>query len=230
MRPLWVVIPTHNRAELLKQALNSVLVQTRAPDGVVVVDDGSEDCTLRWLATFNGQLTVAHLPTCRGVNVARAVGSAMVPPDAIVVELDDDDVLVPEALALVESAFEKLGVRYAYGNYVRFTTGGHEQLVENPPYYPWMFRTHGGWTGGLKAYTKGASDAIHGWRAVEFPGGDYGFALRVEDKFCAQGIVHIPEVLVRVRVSPGGISACYETQQNDMVDALCYAAKRGKLL
>ena len=40
-----VVIPTHNRVELLRRALRSVVGQTRPADEIIVVDDGSEDAT-----------------------------------------------------------------------------------------------------------------------------------------------------------------------------------------
>ena len=40
-----VIIPTYNRAELLERALTSVLAQSRLPDEVLVVDDGSADDT-----------------------------------------------------------------------------------------------------------------------------------------------------------------------------------------
>ena len=40
-----VVIPTHNRYELLKRALTSVFAQTYPPSEVIVIDDGSTDDT-----------------------------------------------------------------------------------------------------------------------------------------------------------------------------------------
>jgi len=40
-----VIIPTHNRAELLPRALDSVLEQTLPPNEIIVVDDGSDDGT-----------------------------------------------------------------------------------------------------------------------------------------------------------------------------------------
>jgi glycosyltransferase involved in cell wall biosynthesis len=41
---ICVVIPLYNQADYVGRALDSVLAQTRSPDDVVVVDDGSTDC------------------------------------------------------------------------------------------------------------------------------------------------------------------------------------------
>ncbi|MCK4776431.1 MAG: glycosyltransferase, partial [Candidatus Krumholzibacteria bacterium] len=38
-----VVVPTYNRADVLGRALDSVISQTRQPEQVIVVDDGSTD-------------------------------------------------------------------------------------------------------------------------------------------------------------------------------------------
>ena len=45
-----VVIPTYNRKNLLKRAIESVIKQTLNPFEIIVVDDGSIDGTQSWLA------------------------------------------------------------------------------------------------------------------------------------------------------------------------------------
>ena len=53
--PVSVVIPTYNRAELLRAALDSVQAQTAPVAEVVVVDDGSTDPTAAVVAEFVDQ-------------------------------------------------------------------------------------------------------------------------------------------------------------------------------
>jgi len=62
MAPLVsVIIPTYNRSEMLKRALESVRAQTFPDYEIVVIDDGSEDDTppLRRLATQASRLPPA---------------------------------------------------------------------------------------------------------------------------------------------------------------------------
>ena len=40
-----VVIPTYNRYDFLKRALNSVYAQIHLPNEIIVIDDGSTDNT-----------------------------------------------------------------------------------------------------------------------------------------------------------------------------------------
>jgi len=55
-----VVIPTYNRAELLRQTLVGLTRQDCADFEVVVVDDGSRDDTERVVAAFTGRLEISY--------------------------------------------------------------------------------------------------------------------------------------------------------------------------
>ena len=46
MLTLSAVIPTYNRAHLILDALSSIMNQTRVPDEILVIDDGSTDLSL----------------------------------------------------------------------------------------------------------------------------------------------------------------------------------------
>ena len=50
-----IIIPARNEAAFIEQTLTSLMEQTRAPDRVLVVDDGSEDATAAIVDAFAGR-------------------------------------------------------------------------------------------------------------------------------------------------------------------------------
>ena len=100
-----IVIPTHNRADLLPRALASVLAQAcEAPFEVIVVDDGSSDGTSLYLAGIGDpRLTVLRNDQAQGAAAARNRGLAAVSAP-VTVFLDDDDELLPGFLAATLAA------------------------------------------------------------------------------------------------------------------------------
>ncbi|WP_119718324.1 glycosyltransferase family 2 protein [Cognatilysobacter tabacisoli] len=97
-----VIIPTYNRRDLLPQALDSVIAQTRQADEVIVIDDGSRDGTgdmleeryrpqlgerLRYVWQANTGVSGARN---HGMRLARGRYFAL---------LDSDDVWLPEKTA-----------------------------------------------------------------------------------------------------------------------------------
>ena len=95
-----VLITTYNRAALVGEAVESVLAQTRPADEIIVIDDGSTDDTAARLAAFGDRIRVVAKAN-GGVSSARNAGLAAASGDWITF-LDDDDVWVPERLAILE--------------------------------------------------------------------------------------------------------------------------------
>jgi len=98
---IGVVIPTYNRANLIKEALNSVLFQTVKPALVVVVDDGSIDNTAdvfkEWEVSVNSKITFKYVfKENGGPGSARNEGIRQVSGCTWVAFLDSDD-LWPES-------------------------------------------------------------------------------------------------------------------------------------
>ncbi|MBN1443884.1 MAG: glycosyltransferase family 2 protein [Planctomycetes bacterium] len=99
-----VIVPTHNRAGLLERALRSVDAQSRPPDELIVVDDGSTDDTERrvrdlWPGAV--YLRQEH----RGVSAARNRGIEA-SSCAWVAFLDSDDDWLPRKLERQIAALE----------------------------------------------------------------------------------------------------------------------------
>jgi hypothetical protein len=90
-----VVITTFNHAHYLAAAILSVLCQTRQPDDIIVVDDGSTDNPLAVIAGFSGVRMICQ--ENRGLSGARNTGLRNCATSYIVF-LDADDRLLPTAL------------------------------------------------------------------------------------------------------------------------------------
>jgi len=61
-----VVIPAYNAAEYIGRAIDSVLAQTRRPDEIIVVDDGSTDDTAGIVETYGLQVRLIRQEKRRG--------------------------------------------------------------------------------------------------------------------------------------------------------------------
>jgi glycosyltransferase involved in cell wall biosynthesis len=91
-----VIIPTHNRSALLRRALESVRAQTRLPDEVIVVDDGSTDDTATWVPGDYADVVFLRRKNS-GVSAARNAGIAAARGRWIAF-LDSDDEWRPRKL------------------------------------------------------------------------------------------------------------------------------------
>lgn len=72
-----IVIPTFNRAKLIKRAIDSLLNQTKFPDEIIIVDDGSTDNTENVVSTYLSSypfIKYLKLPENFGPQYARNVG------------------------------------------------------------------------------------------------------------------------------------------------------------
>jgi glycosyltransferase involved in cell wall biosynthesis len=99
-----VVIPTRDRPALLREAVESLLRQTRLAVQIIIVDDGSDASVLSKIddvGRLHGSISVFHLLRNFGVAAARNFGLTKVTGE-FVVFLDDDDLLHPRALELNE--------------------------------------------------------------------------------------------------------------------------------
>ncbi len=88
-----VIVPTYNRAKYINRAMDSVLGQTRPPDELIIVDDGSTDNTSEIIeqTALRAAFPVRVLRReNRGAAAARNVGIAHAAGD-ILCFLDSDD-------------------------------------------------------------------------------------------------------------------------------------------
>lgn len=99
-----VIIPAHNRAHTLIQALESVRAQTLPADEVIVVDDGSTDGTADAVRAFSGTVTCISQANQGAAGARnRGIGAARSPWLAF---LDSDDLWMPDKLELQAACLE----------------------------------------------------------------------------------------------------------------------------
>ena len=103
-----VVLPTHNRAELLPRAIDSVISQTYDHFELIIVDDGSTDKTADVVGRYEDpRVTLIRLAENQGAPGARNIGIRSSTGEFIAF-LDSDDEWYPTKLEkqvnLIESA------------------------------------------------------------------------------------------------------------------------------
>lgn len=100
-----VILTTYNRPDLLKDALASVDSQTLRDFEVIVVNDNGEPVE-HLLAAYDFPITYIRQGRNQGLSAARNAGLAMA-RGRYVVYLDDDDIYLPNHLAVLAEAFEQ---------------------------------------------------------------------------------------------------------------------------
>jgi glycosyltransferase involved in cell wall biosynthesis len=138
-----VVIPTYNRAELLKEALESVYAQEGVGEDfemeVIVVDDASSDATPEVVTRYPG-IRYIRLATNSGVSCARNAG-IKAGAGKYIAFLDDDDLFLPHRLKSHVPTLEahpEVGV--VYSQFI-VEGDGETRLLPGPDYAPtgWVF-------------------------------------------------------------------------------------------
>jgi glycosyltransferase involved in cell wall biosynthesis len=102
-----VVIPTHNRRDLLLRTLHSVLRQRHIDISIIVVDDASTDGSADTVrALEDPRVRVIRHPVCRGVSQARNTGIEQVDTDWVAF-VDDDDLWSPDKVRAQLDALQR---------------------------------------------------------------------------------------------------------------------------
>ena len=142
------VIPVHNRPQMLREAVASVLAQTHRPIEIIISDDGSTDDTPRVadeLAVAHSEVAhVVHGPK-QGPGPTREAGRLLARGE-FVQYLDSDDLLMPRKFQLqVRALRERPECGVAYG-YTRRIIQGQQPRDEPfkwtgrelPTLFPWL--------------------------------------------------------------------------------------------
>jgi glycosyltransferase involved in cell wall biosynthesis len=118
-----VIIPCYNQGHLVTYAIDSVLNQTRSPDEIIVVNDGSNDDTAAVCRTYEGLITYVFQANA-GLSAARNTGILRARSEYVHL-LDADDLMRPTALArLLDTAVSNPTASVIRGSWEEVTSDG----------------------------------------------------------------------------------------------------------
>ncbi len=135
MPKVSVIIPCYNSAELIADAIDSVLAQTYKDYEIIVVDDGSTDNSREVIESYGDAVKYVHQENSH-ISAARNHGFR-VSSGKYIASLDADDIWLPEKLEKQVAVFEQhpdVGLVYCSG-FIR-TIGQEDrmQLSISKPY------------------------------------------------------------------------------------------------
>jgi glycosyltransferase involved in cell wall biosynthesis len=141
---LSVVIPAHDAAPYIGDALDSVLRELPGDGEVVVVDDGSTDDTPAILARYTDRVRVLHNDTPRGPGAARNAGAAVARGDVLAFHDADDLALPGRFTTLLAALDEDPTLDLAFGNGVKIYEGSSRRRPVIRAAYARRLRRHVG--------------------------------------------------------------------------------------
>jgi glycosyltransferase involved in cell wall biosynthesis len=128
-----VILPVHNRSDVLGRAIQSVLDQTLKDFELIVIDDGSTDASVGVAKSLADQrIKIIELGENRGGNAARNAGvrAASAP---LIAFLDSDDTYLPEKLETVAAQFVvRPGLDLLVDSFVKIQPSGARVTRKNP--------------------------------------------------------------------------------------------------
>ena len=119
-----ICIPTYNRKDFLKEALDSVFAQTYQDFDVVIVDDGSTDGTRQMIKEIN--FPIRYYWQQNSGDAAARNKLIQLAKGEFIIFLDSDDLLIPDAVERILRTEENENDEViVYGNYLRIDECGN---------------------------------------------------------------------------------------------------------
>ncbi|CAN5265878.1 hypothetical protein BH20ACI2_BH20ACI2_04870 [soil metagenome] len=115
-----IIIPTYNRADMVVQAIESVVAQSYKATQIIVIDDGSQDGTAERVAEFKNVEYIYQEK--KGQAAARNLGLAHA-KGKYIASLDSDDVWDADFLKVAVDAVERFEVDFVFLNWRDFSEG-----------------------------------------------------------------------------------------------------------
>lgn len=226
-----VIIPTHNRSDLLLRGINSILEQTYKAIEIIIIDDGSKDNTesvVKDLQKNYSNIVYLKHEKPRGAPAARNFGIRKARGEFITF-LDDDDEMLAEKIKLMRTKF-KVQFAYVATGYFEINSKRKKKII--PPevvsYRNLLYNYKLG--GGNQMFTlRERIIAVKGFDEKLKAFQDYDFWLRISEKYgngyCIQkplSIIHMEHEEGRITTSNKrfhGAMSFYNKHKNKMTNS-----------
>jgi glycosyltransferase involved in cell wall biosynthesis len=184
-----VLIPTYNRPEYTRQAIDSVLSQTCPDYELIVIDDGSTDGTHRLLESYGLRIRGLRQSN-QGPEAARRAAASEAKGEYLVF-LDSDDLMFPYALQTYDTIIRAMdSPAVILGAMTSFGQGRDIPDLDGPAndiqvlkYRDFLSKDHGIGISNSKIVIRKSVfrqvDGSPGYTAKAFPFDDYHLMLRV---------------------------------------------------
>lgn len=173
-----MLLPTHNRADVLPFAIGSVLAQTEADFELLIVADGCTDSTADVVASFTDpRIRFFDLPKAPHFGYANRNVALREARGRLVAYAPHDDLLLPDHLALMADLLERTGAVWGYSRPLWVSTDGIvvpfcTNLHLADELQTFLQRTNSIPTCCV-AHTRAAMDSVGGWPEDIPVGGDW---------------------------------------------------------
>lgn len=200
-----VIIPTHNRGEMLRRAIDSVLNQTYRDLELIVIADGCTDNTDEIVAAYNdSRMKFFVHEKSRGASAARNTG-IRASTGQYIAFLDDDDEWLPDKLKAQVAAIEKsppeVGLVYSWIEYIE---DGTKKSIRAPELrgdiFVEMLDKQAITNSSALLIKREVLDAVPGFDEELPRGNDGDFIRRITQYY---HVDYVPRVLARIHVEHG---------------------------
>ena len=128
-----VVMPTYNRAHLLREAIDSLLSQTETDWELILIDDGGTDDTAALAASYRDDRIRYYNFGHNGISWSRNIGNCLSRGEMIVVA-DSDDINLPNRLEATHSRIMESGADIFYSAMYHFSDHAQRELIPSFPF------------------------------------------------------------------------------------------------
>jgi len=200
-----VIMPAHNASTFIGEAIDSVMLQKRSANELIIIDDASTDNTFeialekqKRYATILLERHQSNLGVAAARNHATELASGK-----YIAFLDADDLWLPHKLEQQCNFMEQTGAEITCTSYIAWNGRGYEKVIRSLPETSYRRLLRGNTIGNLTAMYD--VEALGKLYQTAKPHEDYIMWLHVAKK--GKTIRGLPDVLAKYRVRDDSISS-----------------------